>query len=42
MEAALADAGADEPRRELGRDPPLGSEEHVNDYVMAQLKALSQ
>ena len=39
---ALGDPGADEPRRELGRDPPLGSEEQVNAYVMEQLKALSE
>ena len=42
MEAALGDAGADESPRELGRDPPFGSEEEVNAYVLAQLKALSQ
>ena len=42
MEAALGDAGTDESPRELGRNPPFGSEEQVNAYVMAQLKALSQ
>ena len=42
MEAALGDAGADESPRELGRNLPFGSEEQVNAYVMAQLKALSQ
>ena len=42
MEAALGVAGADVSPSELGRDPPFGSEEEVNAYVMAQLKALSQ
>jgi hypothetical protein len=39
---ALGDAGADEPPTELGRNLPFDSEEQVNAYVMAQLKALSQ
>ena len=42
MAAALGDAGAAVAAGELGRDPPLGSEEEVNAYVLAQLKALSQ
>ena len=42
MEAALGDAGAAVAAGELGRDPPFGSEEDVNAYVLAQLKALSQ
>ena len=42
MEAALGDAGAGVAAGELGRDPPFGSEEEVNAYVLAQLKALSQ
>ena len=42
MEAALGDAGAGGAAGELGRDPPFGSEEEVNAYVLAQLKALSQ
>ena len=42
LEAALGDAGADELPRELGRNPPFGSEEQVNAYVVEQLKALSE
>jgi hypothetical protein len=42
MAAALGVAGADASPSELGRNPPFGSEEEVNAYVMAQLKALSQ
>jgi hypothetical protein len=42
VEAALGDAGADESPRELGRNPPFGSEEQVNAYVVEQLKALSE
>jgi hypothetical protein len=38
--AALGDAPASP--RELGPNPPFGSEEQVNAYVMALLKALSQ
>ena len=42
MEAALGDAGAGVAAGELGRDPPFGSEEQVNAYVVEQLKALSE
>ena len=42
MAAALGDAGAGVAAGELGRDPPFGSEEEVNGYVLAQLEALSQ
>jgi hypothetical protein len=42
MAAALGDADAGVAARELGGDPPFGSEEKANAYVMAQLKVLSQ